>query len=57
MVRWLAILLLLASCSGCMMMDDLLFGDDVPAGSPPPGTCAVNPRPMPQTVEPGLLNR
>jgi hypothetical protein len=65
MTRWLAFFLLLIPCSGCMMIEDLLFFDDAPPGAhrhhataePPHGTCNL-PGPSiaaSQTAEPELL--
>lgn len=60
MKRWLALLLLLAPSSGCMMMDDLIFGEP-PQGwtQPPANSCGVQPASFnaAQTGEPELLKR
>ena len=62
MKRWLALLLWLAPCSGCMLFEDVMY-DAPPSGyahvQTPPNGCAVptgivN---VSQTVEPELLNR
>jgi len=48
MTRWLAILIVLASCQGCMMFDDF----DQPM--PPQPTCGMAAAPVQQTAEPPL---
>lgn len=67
MKRCLTLLILLIPCNGCMMIEDMLFVDDVPQGSPtyqiaspqPAGSCGasvVNVAAS-QTAEPELLQR
>lgn len=51
MTRWLAILILLASCQGCMIFDE--FPDFGP--TPPQGTCGMPAPVVHQTPEPPLL--
>jgi hypothetical protein len=51
MIRWLAILFLLASCQGCMIFDDLAFYDQP---MPPANTCGMSAAAGQQTVEPPL---
>ena len=62
MKRWLVLFLLLIPCSGCMLLDDMLY-DDRPSGysqgQTPPNSCGpatgiVN---VSQTVEPEMLKR
>ena len=63
MKRWLALCLLLASSSGCMLFDDMAYHDDYPAvhvaAEPPMGTCGQQVRQVSavQTAEPELLRR
>ena len=63
MKRWLALLMLLGSSSGCMMLEDMLFVDDAPPSwttqEPPAGTCGQPLRNVTasQTAEPELLQR
>ena len=51
MKRWLAILILLASCQGCMMFDDLGYYDQP---MPPQSTCGMPAPFVQQTAEPPL---
>jgi hypothetical protein len=51
MTRWLAILILLASCQGCMIFDDLAYYDQP---MPPQPTCGMAAAPIQQTPEPPL---
>lgn len=62
MLRLLAVALLLASASGCMMVDDMIYGEPmpVPAWSETPAHgCGVAPANFNagQTAEPELLRR
>jgi len=62
MKRWLAILILLAPCSGCMLFDDMAYYDDRPpwaTAQQPTGTCgqAIRNVSASQTAEPELLRR
>ena len=56
MMRWLALLLLIASGSGCAMMEDAMFGPETYAIQAPPqsGTCyqPTVAASAPQTAEP-----
>ena len=54
MTRWLAILILLASCQGCMIFDDLGFYDGPGEMPPPQGTCNMATPLVQQTPEPPL---
>ncbi|MBI2807398.1 MAG: hypothetical protein HYX68_20645 [Planctomycetes bacterium] len=63
MARWLLLLLLLAPCSGCMMMEDMLGYEepapwvDYASAQQPGGTCGQPIRNVSalQTAEPELL--
>ena len=57
MIRWLALLTLLALCSGCMVFDDLMYGEPPPGWTAPPGGCSAPPANVntSQTAEPELL--
>jgi hypothetical protein len=50
MKRLLAILILVASCQGCMMFDDLAYYD----GPPPQPACGMPVAQIQQTAEPPL---
>ncbi len=54
MIRRLMLLILLASCQGCMMFDDLAYYD---RPMPPPSSCGVAAPVIQQTAEPELLRR
>lgn len=51
MTRLFAILILLASCQGCMMFDELASYDQP---MPPQPTCGMAAAPVQQTAEPPL---
>jgi hypothetical protein len=57
MVRWLALVVLLASCSGCALYDEAMYGEPPPGWAPYGGGCGVVPANfnVPQTTEPELL--
>jgi hypothetical protein len=51
MTRWFAILILLATCQGCMLFDEF---DGFGPTTPPPGTCGMQAPMVQQTAEPPL---
>ena len=53
MTRWLTLLILLASCSGCAMFDDMML-DQPSMQAPPPSSCGLPPVNVAQTNEPPL---
>lgn len=55
MVRWLAILILLAPLSGCMLLDDYRY-DEPPYARVQSPTCGMTPPGVPtvQTAEPEI---
>jgi len=64
MKRCLTLLILLIPCNGCMMIEDMLFVDDVPptyqaVPQQPGGSCGASIANVaaPQTAEPELLQR
>lgn len=56
MIRWLALWMLIASCNGCMMFDDMYY-DTPPQVQPQPNSCNVPAGPVnvAQSAEPELL--